>query len=423
MLFKAKVENPKPWRGLASKSTRRSPWPPGDSAFAPKQNRSAADCRAFRQPRQGWAEINDVFTLLLPLDRSPLKKSEICPICHQSGRGRDFKGFAIMPRLTCVTTTYNDGATALTAINSVLAQSFEDFQYIVVDDGSTDDTVAVLQSVRDPRLQVLRQANDGLSSARNRALQHVKGDYVCFLDSDDVRPNWSFAAINEVIQKGEPDVILSRGILSEVRGDMTGFYDEFAFHQIEGACPTGIVRRADADFARLRPLMQRIEPQSANKAVRMEFLRRIGLQFPNGHFFEDIFFHTGLLSAAASVGFAFSPCFTYFRRYMRQQITATSGERRFDSIAVTKLTLENFSRTLEFRDAVVRTSVLISCLRIVAWCETTVSHQNRYAFHQTVKAALAGLDPLYLNIPPNLPAEAGNIDEVRHYLEAMRHAA
>ncbi len=328
-----------------------------------------------------------------------------------------------MPRLTCVTTTYNDGATALTAVRSVLAQSFEDFQYIIVDDGSSDDTVAVLKAIEDPRLQVLRQANDGLSSARNRALQHVKGDYVCFLDSDDIRPNWSFAAINEVIERGQPDVVLCRGMLSEVRGDVMGFYDDHVFHQIEGACPTGIVRRADGDFARIRPLMQRIEPQSANKVIRMDFLRGIGLQFPNGHFFEDIFFHTGLLSQAASVGFAFSPCFTYFRRYMRQQITTTSGERRFDSIAVTKLTLENFARTLEFRDAVVRTAVLISCLRIVAWCETTVSHQNRYVFHQTVKAALAGLDPLYLNIPPNLPPEAGNIDEVRHYLEAMRHAA
>jgi glycosyltransferase involved in cell wall biosynthesis len=118
------------------------------------------------------------------------------------------KGSAFMPKLTCITTTYNDGATALTSIRSVLAQSFTDFQYIVVDDGSSDDTLAVLASVQDPRLQVIRQANDGLSSARNRGLRHVKGDYVCFLDSDDVRPNWSFASIAEVIDASAPDIIL-----------------------------------------------------------------------------------------------------------------------------------------------------------------------------------------------------------------------
>ena len=328
-----------------------------------------------------------------------------------------------MPKLTCITTTFNDGATALIAIRSVLAQSFEDCQYIVVDDGSTDDTLSVLASITDPRLQVIRQANDGLSSARNRALRHAKGDYVCFLDSDDVRPNWSFVAIAEVIDRGAPDVILCRGVLSEVRGDVLGFYDDAVFFQIESACPAGFVARTDAAFARLRPLMQRVEPQSANKAIRTEFLRASGLQFPNGHFFEDIYFHTALLSAAESVAFAFSPCFTYFRRYIRAQITATNGDRRFDAIAVTKLTLESFARTLEFRNAATRTAVLMSCLRVVSWCEDSIGHLHRPTFRQTVRTVLAGVDPLYLNIPGNLPAEVGPIDQAQRYLEALRHVA
>ena len=328
-----------------------------------------------------------------------------------------------MPKLTCITTTFNDGATSLTAIQSVLAQSFDDFQYIVVDDGSTDDTLSVLTAIADPRVQIIRQANDGLASARNRGLHHAKGDYVCFLDSDDVRPNWSFATIADVIDRSAPDLILCRGVLSEVRGDVLGFYDDPVFFQLESACPAGFLHRNDPEFARLRPLMQRVEPQSANKAVRTEFLRASGIQFPNGHFFEDIFFHTGLLSAAQSVAFIYSPCFTYFRRYMRQQITATSGDRRFDAITVAKLTLESFARTLEFRSAATRTAVLVSCLRIAAWCETTVGHQHRAAFRQTVRAVMAGIDPLYLNIPANLPPEAGSVDPIRHYLEAARNAA
>ena len=75
-----------------------------------------------------------------------------------------------MPKLTCITTTYNDGAMALSAIQSVLAQSFGDFQYIIVDDGSTDGTVDVLSNLKDTRVEIIRQANDGLSSARNKAL-------------------------------------------------------------------------------------------------------------------------------------------------------------------------------------------------------------------------------------------------------------
>lgn len=328
-----------------------------------------------------------------------------------------------MPLLTCITTTHDDGALALTAVRSVLSQGFADFQYIIVDDSSSDDTPQVLAGINDPRVQVIRQANDGLSSARNRALAHVRGDYVCFLDSDDIRPSWSFATIADQITAHRPDVILCRGVLSELRGDLSGFYDDAIFHQIETACPEGILRRGTEAFTRLRPLLQRIEPQSANKVVRMDFLRGLNLTFPNGHFFEDIFFHTGLLSHAGSVGFAFSPCFSYFRRYLRQQITSTSGDRRFDAIAVSKMTLEAFAETLEFHDASVRTAVLASCLRIVAWCEATVSHQHRYAFRQTMRAVLAGVDPLYLNIPAQPAPEVGPLDQMQHYLDAVRHAA
>ena len=327
-----------------------------------------------------------------------------------------------MPKLTCITTTFNDGATAMTAITSVLMQSFTDFQYLIVDDGSTDDTPRVLQALTDPRVQVIRQANDGLSSARNKAFAHIKGDYVCFLDSDDVRPNWSFEAIAAAIDRDGADLILCRGNLSEVRGDFASFYDDGVFFQLEGICADGHVTRQQPEFMRARPLMQRIEPQSANKAIKTDFLRKSRMLFPNGHFFEDMFFHTNLLSEANSVSFVNAPCFTYFRRYMRPQITATAGDRRFDAIATTKLTLEPLARSLEFHDAATRAAVLISCLRIVSWCGESISHQHRVAFRQTVRAMLASVDPLYLNFPTSLPVDVGPLDQIQQYVRGLRDA-
>ncbi len=194
------------------------------------------------------------------------------------------------------------------------------------------------------------------------------------------------------------------------------------FFQLESLCPSGHVTRNSPEFMRARPLMQRIEPQSANKAIRTDFLRASGVTFPNGHFFEDIFFHTNLMSAAQTVSFVMSPCFTYFRRYLRQQITATAGDRRFDAIAVTKLTLESFARSLEFHDAATRTAVLSSCLKIVSWCESSISHQHRAAFRQAVTALLSMIDPLYLNFPTPLPPEAGPIDKMQRYLEVYANA-
>ncbi len=325
--------------------------------------------------------------------------------------------------LALITPARNEADLIEATIQSVLAQTFTDFQFIIVDDGSTDDTVAVLQAINDPRVEVIRQANDGLSSARNKAFAHIKGDYVCFLDSDDVRPNWSFATIAAIIDRDAPDLILCRGVLSDVRGDFSGFYDDPMFFQIETLCPDAHVTRAHPEFALIRPLMQRIEPQSANKVIKTEFLRNSGVNFPNGHFFEDIFVHTLLLAHVQSVSFAMSPCFTYFRRYMRSQITATASERRFDSIAVTKLTLEAFARSLEFHDSATRAAVFASCMKIVAWCEDMVGHQHRTAFRQTVLGLLAMIDPLYLNFPTNLPAEVGPLDQIERYVKVMTDAA
>lgn len=72
------------------------------------------------------------------------------------------------------------------AIESVVRQSFGDFELIVVDDGSTDGTRAVVEAVADVRVRCIHQAHRGISAAMNRGLAEARGDYVARLDSDDV---------------------------------------------------------------------------------------------------------------------------------------------------------------------------------------------------------------------------------------------
>lgn len=71
------------------------------------------------------------------------------------------------------------------AIDSVLCQDFEDFELIVVDDGSTDGTKKLLQQYNDERMRCFYKANGGVSSARNLGLQYARGQYITFVDSDD----------------------------------------------------------------------------------------------------------------------------------------------------------------------------------------------------------------------------------------------
>jgi glycosyltransferase involved in cell wall biosynthesis len=81
--------------------------------------------------------------------------------------------------------TYNRGWIVKEAIDSVMAQDYRDFELIIVDDGSTDNTPYILDSYRDD-IRVFRQQNRGVSAARNRGLAAASGRFIAFLDSDDL---------------------------------------------------------------------------------------------------------------------------------------------------------------------------------------------------------------------------------------------
>ena len=86
---------------------------------------------------------------------------------------------------TVVIPAYNRESEISRAINSVLQQSFQNFEIIVVDDGSKDNTPKVVETYTDPRIRLIRQENAGATVARNTGIINAKGTFVSFLDSDD----------------------------------------------------------------------------------------------------------------------------------------------------------------------------------------------------------------------------------------------
>ena len=92
------------------------------------------------------------------------------------------------PTISIIMPCLNGERHIQTAIDSVLAQTFDDFELIVVDNGSTDRTPEILRSVNDPRLRVLTLPERGVSRARNLGLREARGAFIAFLDSDDT---WS----------------------------------------------------------------------------------------------------------------------------------------------------------------------------------------------------------------------------------------
>jgi len=98
------------------------------------------------------------------------------------------------PLISAVLCAYNGARFLGATLDSVLAQSWSAFELIVVDDGSTDETAGVLAAYRDPRMRVIRQTNQGTAAALKAGLAEARGEYVAFLDQDDLWDKEKLAA-------------------------------------------------------------------------------------------------------------------------------------------------------------------------------------------------------------------------------------
>ena len=105
-----------------------------------------------------------------------------------------------MPEISVIIPSYNHAAYIGHAVESVFSQSHTDFELIVVDDGSTDNSLEVLSGFNDPRLRVLTQPNQGAHAAINRGLRAATGEYLAILNSDDLYHPLRLAKMLEVLK-------------------------------------------------------------------------------------------------------------------------------------------------------------------------------------------------------------------------------
>lgn len=87
--------------------------------------------------------------------------------------------------ISVVIPLYNKEQSITSTLQTVLKQTYQDFEIIIVNDGSTDHSVEEVAKVTDPRIRLIHQNNAGVSAARNRGIEEAKGEYIAFLDADD----------------------------------------------------------------------------------------------------------------------------------------------------------------------------------------------------------------------------------------------
>ncbi|MEW6582696.1 MAG: glycosyltransferase family 2 protein [Actinomycetota bacterium] len=136
------------------------------------------------------------------------------------------------PRISAVIPTYNRAALVVRAVRSVLAQTRPPDEVIVVDDGSTDDTAARLAGLGDDRVRVVSQTNAGAAAARNRGVAEATGDWVAFLDSDDLWVPGHLEALDGAIRAtaGVADLYFGdTGMAAGAGGEPSSFWREAGF--------------------------------------------------------------------------------------------------------------------------------------------------------------------------------------------------
>ena len=127
-------------------------------------------------------------------------------------------------RFSVVIPTYNRADFLPKAIESVLAQTFADWELIIVDDGSTDNTKDVVSQYSDSRITYIYQENAERSAARNNGIAHSVGEYVLFLDSDDYYLSNFLADLNSEIEKnGNESCLYFHNVLIEHDGKQRPF--------------------------------------------------------------------------------------------------------------------------------------------------------------------------------------------------------
>lgn len=136
-------------------------------------------------------------------------------------------------KVSIIMPAYNAEKVCVRAIGSVLAQNYTDFELLIIDDGSSDDTykVCLEHAVKDSRIKLYHQDNQGVSAARNAGLRNAEGEYIAFLDADDyydenylqkmmeqieaVDADFAVCGYNSIINKSvsgvwQPDVVLDK---------------------------------------------------------------------------------------------------------------------------------------------------------------------------------------------------------------------
>lgn len=224
------------------------------------------------------------------------------------------------PIISVVVPVYNVEEYLPDCVESILAQTFKVFELILVDDGSPDNCGALCDSYakKDARVRVIHKENGGLSDARNKGIDQAKGEYITFIDSDDIIYREYLEYLYEAAQKYDADIV--QGTIT-THLDKLGTLGKDRHHQEYG------VRVFSGEEAIRDYLTYRTHySNSTFKLIRTTLFD--GVRFPVGKYSEDEY--TTYKLVLKSRKDVCLPMFIYYYRLREGSIVRSYSSRRFD---------------------------------------------------------------------------------------------
>jgi CDP-glycerol glycerophosphotransferase len=206
-----------------------------------------------------------------------------------------------MARLSVVVPVYNVEEFLEPCLDSVLAQTFTDYEVVMVDDGSTDASAAIAQRYvdRDPRFKLVSQPNGGLSKARNTGIDHATGELLVFLDSDDMLTENAYELLVGALDRTGSDFATGNVYRLTKWATIQSPFLRQAFAET----------RLKTHVTKYRPLLA--DRPAWNKVWRRSFWDKHGFRFPEGRTYEDTPVTIPAHFLAKSVDVIAEPCYLW----------------------------------------------------------------------------------------------------------------
>jgi CDP-glycerol glycerophosphotransferase len=267
------------------------------------------------------------------------------------------------PLISVVIPIYNGRKYLAACLDSIMGQPFPDIEVIAVNGHSTDKRIGPYldrYGMQDGRLQVINLEQNGPGVARNRGIKEARGEYVWFVDADDVLTSTSLQDVANEIGLSSPEVLIIDFDYLYARGKRR----PSPGRELLGRAPSGYCHLTE------HPWLADLTMTSWSKIVRREFLNSTGLSFEAG-IHEDVPYSCSLLLEAKHIRVLSKVCYVY-RQKRRGAFMASTSPAHLDIFSSYRHVLDDVEKRLANDDRRVTPEVQAALFRRAIWHYTTI---------------------------------------------------